>query len=425
MDRNLAILFLVLLAVSILRTKKYKGSAVLGASMIPSFLEYIVSGYSEYAWYQPPFSHEEIYDSLGIWVGIYFLVLTVEMAIYTRYRQPGGRRRLISDLGKRINLSFLLSFLLASCSLFLVVRLQSVGWSFTQLIVEFGQPRLVAFSQTKSLLLPLTTNLLAASSIVSCLFLGNGKKIFRILSISLIAFSLGLLFTTNSRTLVALPLLAVSWSYLISPSVLLRQKILLATSIALVLFIISEASLSFRATGLNATAVALRSPDVYGYDAPISRFVDIYGLSKESQDHLSIDQLVLAAISNPVPRGIFPEKPDVTSSQFWKNYKPPHITITAFGEIFASSSPLGGFIYCIIYAILLAFAARFIISFPIWRGEPIAFLIACAYTYMALRSVLNLTQFIYIPAFAVLIIFLSTRSLKSLVSWKSQKNILY
>jgi oligosaccharide repeat unit polymerase len=105
---------------------------------------------------------------------------------------------------------------------------------------------------------------------------------------------------------------------------------------------------------------------------------------------------------NPIPRALWPTKPALLAD-YWGNYKNEWTTITFVGELVAMFGFFGGLIASVIIAIcvfqMISRAYRLVDE----HGGVIVYLLIALYGYMVLRSLLNITQFIYLPAAALLI----------------------
>jgi oligosaccharide repeat unit polymerase len=103
---------------------------------------------------------------------------------------------------------------------------------------------------------------------------------------------------------------------------------------------------------------------------------------------------------NPIPRAMWSEKPALLAD-YWGNYKNEWTTITFVGELVA----MFGFWAGIALSVPIALLAYLVISASARLlerpGGLIVYMLMALYGYMVLRSLLNISQFIYLPAAAL------------------------
>jgi hypothetical protein len=117
---------------------------------------------------------------------------------------------------------------------------------------------------------------------------------------------------------------------------------------------------------------------------------------------------ITTILVNPIPRAIWPDKP-IFDEQFYGRYKLYYVTNSFLGEVVAMTgvelslfvSPLVGFL---LYSIL--FNAQRLLKYPVGLA---AYLIVALYTYMCIRSLPNLTHFMYLPIFSMIMVLLLGR----------------
>jgi hypothetical protein len=109
---------------------------------------------------------------------------------------------------------------------------------------------------------------------------------------------------------------------------------------------------------------------------------------------------------NPIPRFFWPGKP-ILLADFWGNYKAEWITISFLGELVAMFGVILGLVLSIVAALLVYFMLRrasTLISAPCGVIVYFSFVL---YGYMILRSLFNITGFMYLPFFSLATLWLS------------------
>jgi oligosaccharide repeat unit polymerase len=109
-----------------------------------------------------------------------------------------------------------------------------------------------------------------------------------------------------------------------------------------------------------------------------------------------------AVAVSPVPRAFWPTKPALLGD-YWGNYKNEWTTITFVGEFAAMFGIWGGSLASLIVAACVFAMIRRAYRLADRQGGMIVYLLIALYGYMVLRSLLNITQFIYLPAAALLL----------------------
>lgn len=115
-----------------------------------------------------------------------------------------------------------------------------------------------------------------------------------------------------------------------------------------------------------------------------------------------------AVVAHPIPRAVWERKPALLAD-YWGNYKNEWTTTSFVGELVAMFGLVGGLIASLIVAIcvyVLLRAAHRLLAEP---GGIILYLLIALYGYMVLRSLLNISQFAYLPAAAFVVHWLLNR----------------
>jgi len=111
-------------------------------------------------------------------------------------------------------------------------------------------------------------------------------------------------------------------------------------------------------------------------------------------------EFLYVIVVNPIPRAIWPGKPALLS-EYWGNYKNEWTTITFIGELVAMFGFWLGVALSIPIALLVYVAISSYASQLHKPGGVVVYMLIALYGYMVLRSLLNISQFIYLPAAAI------------------------
>lgn len=138
----------------------------------------------------------------------------------------------------------------------------------------------------------------------------------------------------------------------------------------------------------------------YHQDDNFYQAVNAMDIAKNSEERWAISEFWLAILVNPVPRYYWPDKPALLSD-YWGTYKNEWTTITWVGEMVAMFGVWMGIVMAICYGILafvvLNQAALKVLPMP---AGLIAYSLIALYVYMTLRSLLNISHFVYMPLLA-------------------------
>jgi len=148
---------------------------------------------------------------------------------------------------------------------------------------------------------------------------------------------------------------------------------------------------------------------VYHQDDNFYRSIDTMHHSAETNEkHWNAIEFYYSIIVNPIPRSFWTDKPAL-DEKFYGNFKLWWTTIFFIGEFAAMFGPIGALILSPLYLLSLYFvlykSAR-LLNKPFGLG---AYIMVCLYVYMSMRSMLNLTHFIYMPAFSVVVVLTMSR----------------
>jgi oligosaccharide repeat unit polymerase len=250
--------------------------------------------------------------------------------------------------------------------------------------------------------------LLPASGLAFAYFVQTGRGQRRAWAIIGYVAVLALLAADGKRTPALFVLAGHGVFYLTGTRSALR-KILVLSAIAIVGVALASAMYLFRVGGMGQVI----SGDSEGYELVYHqddsyyksvRALHIAGSSNERWDPVVF---LYTTVVNPVPRFLWPNKPALLQ-EYWGEYKDYWVTISFVGELVAMFGPVVGVILSIIVAWGLFALLRRTFLLTVEPGGIIVYLAVALYCYMVMRSLLNITQFIYLPAFTYLI-FLAQR----------------
>lgn len=213
------------------------------------------------------------------------------------------------------------------------------------------------------------------------------------------------LITDGSRTQAIIPLASLAIFGLVS----LRgfvTKAMLVVGVLLLIAFATSAMILFRAQGLEKSASSFAL--TYHQDDSIYRVWSACALADFTNYRWDPFYFFYYVISIPVPRVLWEGKPILTED-FYGGFKLWFVTTTFMGEWvsmlgvwlgFAASFVFGNLLYRVFY-----FSQR-LLTQPF--GLP-AYLLGALYTYMVMRSMPNLTIFIYAPAASLILVYFARR----------------
>lgn len=292
-------------------------------------------------------------------------------------------------------------------------RFGSVGWSIDEVITQSfsarGQRDWDISAYSGNFLFSLVTILLPLASVAFAFLFSIEKGVMRLFTLTLFGFVLLILITNGSRTPVALSFAAIAIFLMQRPG--WQGLVKRCTVVALTcVFMVNSFSimLNYRSTGYLEKVYYNKSDSLFfAYHQDDSYYRAIYAYAHADHSNESWDPVLFikTIAANPIPRVFWPEKPILTQ-EFYGRYKLDYVTNSFLGEIVAMAGVNLSIIFsiiigCGIYLIIFN-AQRFLLA-PMGIA---VYLIIALYTYMCLRSLLNVTHFIYLPIFAVIVSYL-------------------
>jgi hypothetical protein len=214
--------------------------------------------------------------------------------------------------------------------------------------------------------------------------------------------TLAILVTDGSRTQVVISLSATcifimltNWGKL--------AKIIACGGVGVAGAMLLSLMILLRGIGFSRDAVTQTDVDlgfVYHQDDSYYRALYAFSYADRGLDSWDPFVFVYSILANPIPRYFWPDKP-LLDEQFYGGYKLWWVTDLFVGEIVAmSGTALAPLISIIIGAGLywILYRAAPLLRFPLGLA---AYLLVALYVYMAMRSIMNVVMFVYLPAFAV------------------------
>lgn len=281
-------------------------------------------------------------------------------------------------------------------------RLSAVEWSLNEVIRQSLLPRGTSdwalAANSGNFLFSITTILLPLAAVVFAYLITSTHGLQKFILFLLFGFTLILLITNGSRTPVAVSLGALALFAV-------RQQRSLGIRIVTLVVMVGMLAMTLSAMYLNRASGYLSGGDnnlslTYHQDDSYYRALYAYAHADRSAESWDPVVFFTTIAVNPVPRALWPNKP-VLSSEFYGGFKLDYVTNLFLGEMVAMTgvnlsilvSPAVGFT---LY--LIMFNAQRLLILPMGI---VAYLILGLYTYMSMRSLQNIMQFIYLPFFSV------------------------
>ena len=305
----------------------------------------------------------------------------------------------------------ILIFGIAILSIHQSIRLAAVDWSPDLLFQQMLGPRdtrlwdLPGVSGARNPVYQLLNGMipLVATSFAFLIFASRGgPAVFGAVMFLLCG---AILVSDGSRTQAIIPMASLAVFGMMS----LRSKIAKFVLVGGVITLIAAATsamILFRAQGLEGSNSSFAL--TYHQDDSIYRIWSAAAFADFSAYRWDPLQFFYYVIALPVPRIIWSGKP-LLDEDFYSGFKLWYVTTTFIGEWismlgvwlgFMASFVFGNLVYRIFY-----FAQR-LLALPF--GVP-AYLLVALYTYMVLRSMPNMTSFIFAPAAALILVWFARR----------------
>lgn len=289
----------------------------------------------------------------------------------------------------------------------IVKRLNSVGWD----PAEVGQQMLNArgdrawdqahFSGNFVYAIISIIQPFAAFAFAYLIVNATGGRRWR--ALAAYAAVLAVLITDASRTQVVIALAAVVGFLVLRPGNVALKVMSIGFVAALGLSALSliylYRSAGFREGALPGTEFAI----TYHQDDSYYRAVFAHHVADRGDPPWDAGYFTYANLTNPIPRALWPDKP-ILEDTFWGDYKLYFVTILYVGEIVAMAGTAATPVLALMFGLFaysILYRAAVLLAYPLGVA---AYVLVALYTYMLIRSSQNLTHFMYLPAFGVLVV---------------------
>lgn len=369
-------------------------------------VDFLVRGYDDKNWKFIP--EGKIYDFQLIILTIFSITVFLTSMVRSRKIEMWSRNAASHiAVGSKVRIIIML-LILALVLAEAIKRFSTVDWSLSEVIHQSLMPRgqrdWDQLQYSGNFLFAIITILLPLAGIAAGYLTVVGGVLLRLIAFSSMMIILLVLITNGSRTpVVALLAFTSFFWYLQQRTTFMR---LIAMAVASTAIVISTSIMYiYRSYGFVSERVHV-SQDfnlIYHIDDSYYRAVFAYHHADKGVEHWDPLLFFYTIIVNPIPRVIWPNKPLLTSD-FYGGYKLDYVTNLFLGEIVAMTGVYGTIIFTPIVGLLLyliLFNAQKLIKMPMGL---VVYLLFALYIYMCTRSLLNLTHFFYLPAFAMIIV---------------------
>lgn len=299
----------------------------------------------------------------------------------------------------------------------IIKRLYTTDWSFSgaleqSLAARGSQPWTTSLGNLgdHTFIFYLNRHLLPFSGLMFSYFIAQGKGYIRIVFVIGFALAMALLVTEGSRTPVLLSFATLAYFFIKQKMSFVRKIVILLPIAALAISIVSMMYL-YRSQGL---VNIMNSDDndgvriVYHQDDSYYRALRAMSYSDSTNERWDPVDFFYTTIVNPIPRFFWKNKPALTE-KYWGGYKDYWVTITFLGEFVAMYGVLFGSILTVFVGLACYFVISRVSKSLSIQGGVIIYFIAALYVYMIMRSMLNITQFIYLPIFSLFLFYINNR----------------
>ncbi len=325
----------------------------------------------------------------------------------TEYLLRGVSREIILDTGVW---RFILLVCLSLLTFELLKRLSTVDWSISEVVKQSlgarGRRTWDLAAYKGNFVFALSTIFLPFAAMGLGFLSASPCNLFtRLILLLLFIFAVIVLVTDGSRTPVALVLVsfAMFWSQKLKSRI---SKIVVFCSVGLATVLAFSLMRAYRALGFVTENPGIYNREfhvMYHQDDSYYRAVAAFYRADATTERWDALHYMYAIVANPIPRFFWPDKP-LLDQEFYGGYKLDYVTTTFMGEIVAMTGVEGALPVTLIVAFLfyiMFFASLRLLQYPFGLA---GYLILALYTYMILRSSLNLTHFVYLPLFAWMVL---------------------
>ena len=329
-------------------------------------------------------------------------------------RRPYEQGTRITQPEMRVSANTARLLVLVAVSMFVIhsaYRLSAVEWSLQALVDQMLGPRdtriwdRVRADGTRSALYQLMNGLYPLGAITFAFVLFSKHVGLAIVAGLFLILSLFVLVTDGSRTPAIIPMAALAIFGLMS----LRNvvaKALLVVGVVVLIVVATSLMILFRAAGLEGTSTSFAL--TYHQDDNLYRLWAACAYADFSNYRWDPFYFFYNIMANPIPRGIWSSKP-LLDENFYGGFKLWWVTTSFMGEWVSMFGSWVGFLIAFLFGNLLyrgLYFAQRLLTMPLGLA---AYLLVALYVYMVMRSMPNLTIFIYAPAAALILVFFARR----------------
>jgi hypothetical protein len=181
----------------------------------------------------------------------------------------------------------------------------------------------------------------------------------------------------------------------------IKRKILVVAIGALVIALLTSLIIQNRAEGL-AQVYAGETGNIaaieYSQDDSYYRAIRALSLSNQGEPQWDPNYFLYVIVVNPIPRFIWSDKPAL-QEDYYGEYKEEWVTISFMGELVAMFGRWLGLMFSVVIGILLFLLIGRSSKLLNKQGGLIMYGLILLYVYMVMRSLLNISQFVYLPGF--------------------------
>jgi hypothetical protein len=294
----------------------------------------------------------------------------------------------------------------------IVKRLMSVGWSPNEVLMQSLGARGDrdwdrAAWEGHNFIFALSSAFMPLCAVLAGYLIVCGRGAARFAAVPVFVIVMFLLVTDGSRTPLAIVFGAVWFFAIYRWRSFLARAILTGLASAGVAGTFSLIAL-FRAIGYTSADLAGDFKFNYQQDDNYYRAIHAFSFADQSNYRWDAFEFFSTIAINPIPRAIWPDKP-IIDDQFFGGFKLWWTTDFFFGESVALFGIEWGFVFAILWAVLLYllfYRALSLLSKPIGIA---AYLLVALYVYMCMRSMMSITHFMYLPLAGVVMVLIADR----------------
>lgn len=355
-------------------------------------------------------------DNLYLYQLLILGAISTILVISARLRVPHVREHLALVRGnlwlqprlQHYALALAVALLAAEC----LKRLSTVGYDPGAVVLQSLGPRGLRDwelgDQASNFAFALLTAFLPLAAILCAYVAIFGRRMARPIAVSGMIFALLLLVTNGSRTPVAI----VGAVTLVFAVLRWRNRLVrgvCALIVVATLAVSFSAMIKFRGNGFLAEDQPTANFQL-NYAQDDNYYRTLYAFNVADSIDLRWDPAYFfgTIAVNPIPRALWPGKPTI-DEVFYGPYKFYWTTISFLGESAALFGVFGGILFAVVYGITLyaVFArATRLLTKPLGTA---VYLLVALYVYMCIRSIMSISQFVYLPIAAILAVEIMSR----------------